>query len=1077
MSPLLGSSGGSSEYAFRGTLDDWPVDFAAALAAQNPSIPIDPSNTATATLTITGLNYKSRVIVEHPNVTVAVISEFGVAVTDGREVYTARKQTDPPLLIRDQAVLSIKLQPTSGNISDFLKTYTIPVKIGKRQGIWTVSTSAIDETPTSFSFNSLIDQQLGITTRTNETITIAGLQNGFSFPISVTANQVGGNVKYFKNGVEFIDPSTVVNGDQIYLSTLTPSLYSAPRTFTVQVGTFTTSWGILTRSAVTTVNAFSFTGISSANQLGFGYTSGFMTIQGADPGPASTDPTTWPTDPTALLVTRTGIGSFQIVKSDGNLRYTDPLNPGAPTYFQTSPTYAFNGDKINLKVPASTSYNTTTSTTLNVSDKSAAFNVTTRVEPIDSVPQDLTNIFTDAGSQPRGSTIESNIITLSSMSPSTATGTASISTPNTDITPQFKVDNGAWLSPPTTAPVSSGSTVRLRMTTPNIDGSNGAVSRSIQFRVDGIDSTLNTGTPLDNPEGFTTLNLSQSDTWVVDTVARNCDITPPTNLNNSNGLGALTGVTTNTQVSTNITFPSPNWNNDCRMRIRTNVGGFTAKNGITISPPNTELGSLLPTDTVTLRITSSPDFLTETLTTITITNDTTADPTITPKRTSTVTWSVTSAADTTPAELNLNISASSVEVGNPFTLSWTTKNCTSLRSVAGPGWTVVPTSLNGSVTLNAPITANVSPGYAYTLTAYVNPQASNVTDGTITTQDAGGYYITATSTALSVTENTSPIFTEPGNPGNSEFTSQLNVQPSISELGAAGLSTFFSNVLRVSDLSVKLSAEIDTTAGQSDPGAAMYINGVGPLTTSGPIVGVGTDIYLRIYAAETNNNNPTGYNTPTKAVVRFYYGTPRVEVANKVFTVTTRSCVPFDTAVRFPLSGSTSDFVNIQYYSGFTWTNNVTPTPTTTATTEPLLKQRILSTLPVDLQGTLSGYYRTTPLANTDPVPPATGTYVSRFSGSQGTDITWQQIIDAIWNTHIQELQRPPTRTFIENIINNTSPSTYVDMTALINNFIRGAAAKSATTERNTTFPILSRPCLTNIKTGTYVQDVNGNYV
>lgn len=1069
MSPLLGSTGGSSEYAFRGTLDDWPNPFATALAAQDPPTLIDPGIAITATLTITGLNYKARVIAEHPNATVAVTSEFGVAVTDGREVYAARKATDPPLLIRDQSVISIRLQPTSGTLDDFNKEYAVPVFIGKRTGVWKAKTRSIDQTPISFVFNPLVNQQLGIAATSN-IIDIDGFESGFSFPISVTADQIGGNVSYFKNGVEFISPSTVVNGDRIYLSTLTPSLYSTPRTFTVQVGTFTTSWGILTRDPVTTIDPFTnvFTGIASANQLGFGYTSKFMTISGADIGPASADPSTWPTDPARIPVSISG-GSFQILQSNNTPRY--PAPPAPPPYWQTSPSFAFNGDKINVKVDSSGSYNTTTVGILTVSDKSGTFIVTTRPAPIDTIPQVLNDTFTDLSSQNRGSIIESNEITLIDMSPATETATASITAPG-----EFQVTRTpggvvrAFGS--ANALVRDGDKIKLRVTTTNPDELNGSTTNNITFRVDGIDSSSNTATPTDNPEGFTTIPGSQSDTWTVTTVARNCTIIPPTNTDNTYGLGSVTGVQTNTSVSTNITFPSPttNWNNDCRMRIRTNVGRFTAKNGSTISPGNTELANVLPTDTITLTITSSPDFETETLTTITLTNDTPADPFISPKDTKTVTWSVRTTANTSPATLNLSIASvppsSSVEVGGTFILSWSSNNCTSIKDTqtqpSPPDrWTPAPTSLNGSVALVAPLTAGT---YTYALRANVNSNASNVTDGTITTQEAGVFYITSNTITMTVTDDTSPVFTEPGNPANSNFTTQLDVAPTTD---ASFPVYYISNVLRVSSLSVKLSASIDTA---SDPGAAMIINGGTPSVSAVGTIGVGTDVQLRIAAAQVSTTDPTGYDTPTTATIRFFSGA--VEVANKTFTARTRVCTPFESSIQFPTSpapraGDEASSITLDYYSGYSWTSTTSGTPITT-TTEALLKNRVGTAA-----STASAYYRSTLTANGDPVPPALGAYNSRFADSQDTEVEWQELIDVIWNTHIELLQRPPTRNFIETAINGIVPSTYANLSST-KTFIVALIGTSAI--RNTTTPIVNLPCRTTIKSGAYTLS-GGNYV
>jgi hypothetical protein len=986
MSPLLGSSGGSSEYAFRGTLDDWPIDFAAALAAQNPTTPINPAIAVTATLTITGLNYKARVTVEHPNVTVAVISEFGVAVTDGREVYAARKESDPALLIRDQSVISIRLQPTSGTINDFLKTYSIPVKVGKRQGIWTVSTRAIDETPDSFTFNPLIDQLLNTTVISN-TITIAGLETGFSFPISASANQVGSNISYFKNSTPLTGINTVANGDQIYLSTLTPNAYATPRTFTVQVGTFTTSWGILTRNAVTTVSPFSFTGISSANQLGFGYTSGFMTISGADPGPTSTDPATWPTDPTALLITRTGIGSFQILKSDGTLRYTDPANPGAPTYFQTSATYAFNGDKINLKVPSSTSYSTTTTTTLNVSDKSAAFDVTTRPQPIDTIPAafaftDLTGL----NAQDRGVVVTSGPITLSGMIAG-ANGTASIPNSTAGVLPQFNINGSAtWISPPTTANVQNGDIIRLRMTTPVTDPASGVTNNTITFRVNGTDTTVNNATPIDNPEGYTTTTGLEEDIWNVSTKARTCT---PSALSFTN----LIDRPLNTAET--VTFTVGGYDPDCRMRVEvtstsTNYSFTARSDGITIPAGSRILNNVPPGTQITLSVTTPPipNYLTDVVSTITVTNNNTPD-TITPEGSTSANWTIRTVANTEPASVTLSaVGPTSVELGGTFTLNWSTINCIlrgtpgTVKSVSGPNWTTLPTSLNGSVTLTAPTIAGT---YNYVMTVYANPDAINTPP---LPSDATGIYATSNTIQITVVEDTSLVFT------NSTTGIVLLPTDNFGSVSLAPLSTVTtSDSFIVSSYSPTIRGTIVAPTGVT----ASFNGGVTTRSFSPP-GSPGDTVAARTFSI--NVTSSSFYTTTNTVDVVFDWlppGAPAaVEIARKSFSVTTEDCIPLQTTGI--LTNGTTSSCTVYYYANVRWANG-------TQTTAQFTSDAMLYTP----EGTtLKGLITTTGTG-------IAGTLAPTGPGIPGVDVTWRQYIDTIWDLYVTYCYRPPTQSEIES--------------------------------------------------------------
>jgi hypothetical protein len=1011
MSPLLGSSGGSSEYAFRGTLDDWPVDFAAALAAQNPPALIDPGIPITATLTITGLNYKARVIVNHPNATVRVISELGgIPVTDGREVYAAREESDPPLFIRDQSVISIRLQPTSGTLGDFNKDYVVSVKIGKRNGTWQAKTRDIDQTPTSFSFSPLIDQELGITTTSTITppVTIAGLENGFSFPISVTANQVGGNVKYFKNGVEFTTSSTVVNGDQIYLSTLTPSTYTTTRTFTVQVGNFTTSWGILTRDAVTTITPFSFTGISSANQSGFGYTSGFMTISGADPG-------------IGLPVSMTG-GSFQILLSDGiTPRY--PAPPAPPPYWQTSPSTAFNGDRINVRVFSATippNYSTTTSGTLTVSDQSATFNVTTRPEPIDTIPQNLNNAFTDltgpTTSQDRGIIVQSNAITLSSMSPAGATGTASISAPAA-ITPQFNVNGSAtWISPPTTAAVKNGDTIRLRMTTPIQDNAEGVATNTILFRVDGVDTTTNTSTPIENPQGYTTFTGLAEDFWNVTTKARTCDVTPFT-------FSPNLVLDSQRNFDNTIDFTVGGYNSDCKMRVQVTSPtssnyGFTRQNGVNIvGGPVTVLNNVAPGTVITLSVRASDLYVTDVTAVVTVTN-VNVPVTITPERSYSTSWTIRTVADTTPATISLNPDATTlangVEIGSTFTLNWTTVNCTSLRS-AGINWTPPPslTLLNGS---SSPITAPnitddltypISQPFTYTISAYVNPSANNA--GPLPS-DAGGKYITA-STTVNVNQDTTPSFTP------NQFNSQPDVEPS--NLTVGGTNTLISNSVVVDNITVPLYASINTSLSSSS--AFIFPNS---LTKD---INAGTSIQLQVNAALANG--PVGYNVTTSAAVDFKDSAGNIK-ATRIFSVTTRSCQTSVTlGVRYP-PGAVINYVDLDYYQNATY-SRLTGTPTGIVADNLLISPTFSSS---------NGNLRTL---------------------ADGSILGWSDAIAFLWNSFTLNAQRPPTNVEVNTALNSivSSPLTAASVANILG--VQSFFDTFATGQplRNINIPILDSPC------------------
>jgi hypothetical protein len=1005
MSPLLGSTGGSSEYAYRGTLDDWPNPFATALSAQNIIGTQSPTIAATAILTITGINYKARVVVENDNATLSI---------DGGVTYVPARSTDASVFVRDNTTIQIRLQPTSGTLSDFNKSYTIPVKIGKRTGTWEVSTRSIDETPNNFIFNGLLDQQLGITTVSN-IVTVLGLEAGFSFPISASANQTGEGttINIYKNGSLIGVSGTVANTDQIYLSTQTPNLYATTRTFTVQVGTFTTTWGLITRDAITTIDPFSFTGISSANQLGFGYTSGFMTISGADTGPANADPLTWPGDPAALLVSRTGTGSFQILKSDGTLRYTDPVNPSAPTYFQTSSTYAFNGDKINVKVPSSTSYSTTTTTTLNVSDKSAAFIVTTRPAPIDTIPATYT--FSDLTDQGRGVVVTSGPITLSGMIAG-SNGVASIPSSTAGVSAEYNINGSpTWVAGLNPGPVKNGDIIRVRMTTPVANTANGVTNNTLTFRVNGTDTTVNNSTPIDNPEGYTTITGFQEDIWNVSTIARSCPIT-------TFSIANITNSPLNSDEI--IDFTVGGYNTDCQMNVTVNsvssAFNFTQLNGSTITPVKT-LTNVTPGSTVRLTVRSSPSYITGVASTITVSNSASG---VTPSVGFNTSFTITTVADTTPWALSLTASPTTIEIGSPTTLTWSSTNCTSIRSVS---WSATPpTSLSGT-TAQTPVTTG---SITYTITAFVNPASSTYTTGT--TVEGSNRYATA-SVTITVNEDYTPTL----NPNTTIFSSLTGVEPS-----TAILNLLSSGNLTVSGITAAITGSVT-----GSPGAAFALPVAGSITNSN--IANNTVIQLRVNAS-------TDFLTATSAFINFTDPSGNSVATQREFRVTTRECIPEENSFQWPV-GPVANNVTLTYYTNAQFTNTLG----TIISGETLLKSRPPTGLVA--VGDATAYYNSI-LAGS-----------GNFQGSTAS-IQWTDLVSAIWDAFTLNAQRPPAQFEIESLLQNLNPSSYTGIAVGATPWqtvLNSAATSNTTRIRDTAFPILNS-CTTRaatvgtIKTGAY---------
>ena len=731
MSPLISSFGGSSEQSYRGTLDDWPVPFDANLASQN-LVNQDPGTTVTASLTVTGLNYKTRITLDDSNALVSINGNSPVSALD----------SDPIVYVRDNDNIVISYALPLVDKADFSETYVVTVRIGKRTGTWTITTRAIDNIPDSFSFIPQFDLDLGITTTSN-TVTIGGLEPNFDFDIEIGTD-------YFKNGNGPFSSgiTTIRNGDTIGLTTTTPSTFNTAESYRVTVeppfpGTFNTNWGIETRLAKTLVDPFSFTPVPQANKLGFAYTSNSITIAGIDFGPLDPNPFL---DDTAVAIaiesTSSSSAEYEVRKSDGTLRFTDPFNPGALEFWQnnfngidplTVRTFAYLDDTIQVRVDSATTFSTDATVTLLVGEsptiQSGTYTVTTRPQPYNTQP-DPFNFIVDPSAN-RGVTLESNTITLSGIT----TGffaSADISSFSSEISPapEFRVVRGGAIVknytdpvPVLGQPVTNGDEITLRMVTPDIPNNNGVGTFNVNFHVTGENTQNLSPANVTSGNGFITqTGLLQSSTWQVTTVARSCGPITPF----SGQFPARTGVTPS--IDLRETFIASGFELECNMTASITPGGstrsvFISRNG----SPITETSSLSvnPNDILEVSVRSSPNFSTTVSPVITISNATNP---ITPNQTENATWDITTTADTADATVTLSrVGTGDLIAGNGnITLQWTTVNCKQFYQIPpiSTPWSPSPTPppLDGSFSIPVPTAAGT---YTYIIDFEANPSANN----------------------------------------------------------------------------------------------------------------------------------------------------------------------------------------------------------------------------------------------------------------------------------------------------------------------------------------------------------------
>jgi len=474
MSPLLGALGDSSEYAYRGTLDDVPTDFNFTNLTN-----VDPGVAhTTGPITITGINNRVRV---------SVSAGASIAVNSG--IFTSG-----PSFIRSGDTIALYIPTTSGSDTDFDKTYSATATVGKTSKVWTVRTRDKDSTPDAFTFTNSENQELGITSTSN-TITISGLDSTVPSNAAITS----GIGSFSKNGGATGTATTIGNGDTIAIVLRGPTNYSSTNTTGITVGTYTTSYSVSTRAADTTVNQFVFNNYTNV-AISSAFDSNSITLSGADNNTALA--------PVPLTATVSG-GFLRVVRGSSTIRD-----------FSTDAATVFNGDILTLKVNSSASYSTPTSATLRVTGANDAvgigstFRVTTRPIVSDTIVNQFTVV--DKTGQGRNISTISDPITISGIT-THADDAAYIYLSNNADGAQFRVRRSGTVIrdfSSSDSTVRNGDVVDLRITTS--PASSGTVLTNVNIA----------GT--DNTDINNLITQTRSDTWVVQSAARNCPLVSPT---------------------------------------------------------------------------------------------------------------------------------------------------------------------------------------------------------------------------------------------------------------------------------------------------------------------------------------------------------------------------------------------------------------------------------------------------------------------------------------------------------------------------------------------------------------------
>ncbi len=714
MSPLLGALGDSSEYAYRGTLDDVPADFNFTDVTN-----AEPGTAhTTGPVTITGLNNKVRV---------SVSAGASIAVNSG--IFTSG-----PSFVRSGETIALYIPTTSGNDVDFGKTYSVTATVGKTSKVWTVKTRDKDSLPDAFSFTNSTNQELGITSTSNA-ITVSGLDSTVFSNASITS----GIGSFRKNGGVPGTATTIGNGDTIAIVLQGPTDYSKTNTTAITVGTYTTTYSVSTRPADTTVNQFVFNNYTNV-AISSAFDSNSITLSGAD--------TDTFLSPVPLTATVSG-GFLRVVRGSSTVRD-----------FSADSTTVYNGDILTLKVNSSASYSTTTSATLRVTGAndavgiSSTFSVTTRPIVSDTIVNQFQLV--DKSGQGRNIAVISDPITISGIT-THADDSAFVFLTNNNDGAQFRIRrNGVVVRDFSSSDgsVRNGDVVDVRITTS--PASEGTVLTNVNIA----------GT--DNSDINNIIQQTRSDTWVVQSARRNCPLVAPT-------LNSITGIEPSSLQS--VTFIPTSYDSDCNVVVNTsNANSYLSVNGTTgnnlVVLPGVACtvfmtaGTFSETRTTTVTLTANNNVPTPTSTSTTwsitprsITNPTvtlTASPaSVTCNQNTTLIWSSTGATKITtngfvgvttsgslsvgPLKVNttysitatgtdnttttasatvlvnttatatLQASSTNISYNGSVTLTWSTSNASSVVSNFGA------TASSGSITIN-----NLKSSQTYTLRAISN---------------------------------------------------------------------------------------------------------------------------------------------------------------------------------------------------------------------------------------------------------------------------------------------------------------------------------------------------------------------
>jgi len=338
--------------------------------------------------------------------------------------------------------------------TQFSTPVTATLRIGSRQGSFTVTTRAGDASADPPSFAPVTGAEPGV-----RVTSAASIVSGIEVPVAIT---VSGGLYSINDGPFTALAGVVSNNDTLRLQLTTANQPATTTTATVDLGGVTGSFSVTTRGADTVPNGFSFAPFNNASP-GAVISSGAVIVSGIE-APAT----------------------ISVV----NGRYS--INGGAAT--AVTGTIA-NGDNVRMQQTASTDFATTTTATLNIGGVSAGFEVTTR--DADVIPDAFT-IAAVSGATPGDAVISATVFVAGIEAPvpiTVANGRYSVNGAAFTAEPG-RVGNGAAVRVEHIAAAGFTTTSRATLTLGGVSGDFAVTTRAADTSPDAYAFTAIDGTAL-----------------------------------------------------------------------------------------------------------------------------------------------------------------------------------------------------------------------------------------------------------------------------------------------------------------------------------------------------------------------------------------------------------------------------------------------------------------------------------------------------------------------------------------------------------------------------------------------------